>query len=246
MPASVQEQYFPETRFGGFSRVDGTVAFFTRVQALVRGARVVVDFGCGRGARQDDTCAFRRELADLRSSDRTVIGLDVAAAATDNPFIDVFHQIEEAGKWPLENDSVDLVVSDFVLEHLKDPMFFFSEVYRTLRPGGYLCARTPNKWGYVAIISRLVPRRRRGQLLTALQKTRKQKDVFQTFYRSNTRHSLRHVLESRRMEHVILPIESEPNYLAFSRGLYRCGVFLHRMIPDQFKSTLLIFAQKRE
>lgn len=41
--------YYPESRFGGFTDVDGTVAFYTRVQSLVEAGSVVLDVGCGRG-----------------------------------------------------------------------------------------------------------------------------------------------------------------------------------------------------
>jgi len=29
------ETFYPESRFGGFTQIDGTVAFYSRVQALV-------------------------------------------------------------------------------------------------------------------------------------------------------------------------------------------------------------------
>lgn len=242
---TLQQQCYPETHFGGFSRVDGTVAFFTRVQALLHGARVVVDVGCGRGVRREDPCAFRRQLADLRSPERTVIGLDVSEAGKDNPMINVFHRIEENRTWPLKASSVDVVVSDFVAEHLSDPSAFFEEVHRTLKPGGYFCARTPNKWGYVAVISRLLPSKRHASVVTKIQTSRKEEDVFPTFYRCNTRSSIRRFLNEAGMKSVVIPFESEPNYLAFNNVLYRCGAIFHRLLPDYFKSTLLIFAEKR-
>ena len=56
------DSFFPEARFGGFSRLDGTVAFYTRVQALVHPDMTVVDFGCGRGAYRDDSVAILRQM----------------------------------------------------------------------------------------------------------------------------------------------------------------------------------------
>lgn len=46
----LKERFYPETTYGGFSYVDGTIAFFSRVNALLKPESVVVDFGCGRGA----------------------------------------------------------------------------------------------------------------------------------------------------------------------------------------------------
>lgn len=242
---SVQAQGYPEIEFGGFSRVDGTIAFYTRVQALLKGACVVVDVGCGRGLRQEDQCVFRRQMADLRAPDRKVIGLDVSEAGRDNPMIDVFHLIRENEAWPLESGSVDVVISDFVLEHLKEPQIFCREIQRVLKTGGYFCARTPNKWGYVAVFSRLLPSKHHAEVVTKIQLSRKGEDVFPTFYRCNTSASIRDCLSRVNMKCVVLPFESEPNYLVFSAPLYRCGAALHRLLPGPLKSTFLVFAQKQ-
>jgi SAM-dependent methyltransferase len=243
-PFTLQEECYPEIRFGGFSQVDGAVIFFTRVQALLLGTRVVLDVGCGRGIWQEDPCVFRRKLADLRATDRTVIGIDVSLAGRDNPMIDVFYQIEDRAKWPLEDCSADIVLSDFVLEHVDDPDEFFAEVYRILKPGGWFCARTPCKWGYVAVVARLLPSALHARLVSRLQKNRKEGDVFPTFYRCNTVSSIQKLLSTLGMESVVIPIESEPNYFTFSRGLYRCAAVFHRILPDCLKSTLLVFARK--
>jgi SAM-dependent methyltransferase len=240
----LEAHFYPETRFGGFSRVDGTVVFFSRVRALAANARLVVDVGCGRGQRQEDPCAFRRELADLRSEAREVIGLDVSPAGKDNPFIDEFRQIRSSDQWPIANNSVDLVVSDYVLEHIADPNAFFSEVARVLRVGGYFCARTPNKWGYVAMLSMLLPQHWHAPVIVKVQANRREEDVFPTFYRSNAAPIVRKHLRACGLEGVVLAFEGEPNYLAFNHLLYGAGTVAHRILPALLRSTLMIFAEK--
>jgi SAM-dependent methyltransferase len=241
----LQEQFYPETRFGGFSRIDGTVAFFSRVRALAADARLVVDVGCGRGQRRDDPCRFRRELADLRSEGREVIGLDVSSAGKENPYIDVFHQIGASDKWPLADGSVDLIVSDYVLEHIADPTAFFSEVSRVLRAGGYFCARTPNKWGYIPVLSMLLPQHWHAPVIAKVQAGRREEDVFATVYRSNTVSVVRKYLRAAGLQGVVLAVEAEPNYLAFNRLLYGIGTLVHRMLPAFLRSQLMVFAEKR-
>ena len=44
---------------------------------------------------------------------------------------------------PLENSSVDSVVSTQVLEHIKNPAKAISEFYRVLKPGGYCLVTAP-------------------------------------------------------------------------------------------------------
>ena len=56
--------------------------------------------------------------------------------------IDEFRLIGPDGRWPLDDASVDLAVSDFVLEHVTEPEAFVAELARVLRPGGMYIART--------------------------------------------------------------------------------------------------------
>lgn len=55
----LRRQLYPESGAGGFSRVDGTVEFYTRVNALLSPDAVVVDLGAGRGKQSEDPVAFR-------------------------------------------------------------------------------------------------------------------------------------------------------------------------------------------
>jgi SAM-dependent methyltransferase len=50
----------------------------------------------------------------------------------------------EIGTFPVDNNSVDFAVSLAVIEHLRDPENFISEVYRCLKPGGVVYLSTPN------------------------------------------------------------------------------------------------------
>jgi ubiquinone/menaquinone biosynthesis C-methylase UbiE len=43
---------------------------------------------------------------------------------------------------PLESNSLDLIISNSVLEHLKIPETAIAEWYRVLKPGGYLFLQT--------------------------------------------------------------------------------------------------------
>jgi len=243
MPARPDSTY-PERRFGGFTRVDGTVPFFARVQALALGARTIVDVGCGRGEQLDDPSLYRRGLRDLRGPGRRVIGIDVDAAAAGNPFIDEFRRIGPEFSWPIEDASADLVLADRVLEHVPDPRAFVAELDRVLAPGGIFAARTPNRWGYPALAARLVPNRMHAQVVGYVQVDRKAEDVFPTFYRMNSRRGVRRLLGHKGLETVVLAIESEPNYFRFSHPLYATMARLHPLIPPAFRSTLLVFAAR--
>jgi len=242
MPAQTRDAY-PEYDFGQFTEVDGTVRFYARVHALIEPDDVVLDVGCGRGQRSRTASRFRHELIHVGSRAAHVIGIDVDPAAAVNPLVSEFRLIEDTARWPVDDASVDLIVSDYVLEHVDDPDGFFREVVRVLRPGGTFCARTPNKNGYVGLASRAIPNRFHARVVGRVQVSRDEEDVFPTFYRANTASALRRLLRRHGMSGVVMRAEAEPNYFRFSPLLYRIGARLSPLIPPPLRNGLTVFAR---
>jgi SAM-dependent methyltransferase len=238
------QRYYPEMKFGGFSRVDGTIAFYSRVQALTGDDATVIDVGCGRGAAAEDSIPWRRAISTLRGHRRHVIGIDVDPVGATNPLLDEFRKIDDTTRWPIDDAVADVCVADYVLEHVTDPRAFFSECRRVLKPGGYLCVRTPNRLGYVTIISSLIPNRLHSRAVQIGQATRKAEDVFPTVYRSNTRWRLRRDLQRNGFDPCIYGHEPEPGYLGFSRIAFTLGVLHQRWAPEWMKLVLLAFARR--
>jgi SAM-dependent methyltransferase len=238
------ERWYPEVAVGGFTHVDATIAFYVRVNSLLRPSSVILDLGCGRGAASDDPVPWRRELQKLKGKCQRVIGADVDPEAATNPWIDEFHLIE-GDRLPLQDGAVDLCIADAVVEHVGDVDYFFSECSRVLQPGGHLLVRTPNTWNYATIATRLVPNRLHARVLAQVQPNRKDEDIFPTLYRCNTARRIRRQLERSGMDAVVVPFESEPAYLSFSRSLYSLGVLHQRYAPRLFRRSLLAFGTKR-
>ena len=131
----------------------------------------------------------------------------------------------------MEDASVDVAVSDFVLEHVADPDAFFAEAARVLRPGGTICLRTPNAFSYVALCSRLIPNRHHASVVGRVQNGRKEEDVFPTYYRANSRRKIRKLLAKSGFEPCVYGYEGEPSYLSFSRIAYMMGVVHQKLAP---------------
>lgn len=53
-----------------------------------------------------------------------------------------------AEKMPFADASFDVVISEEVLEHIKNQKQVIKEIYRVLKPGGIVILTTPNKWIY--------------------------------------------------------------------------------------------------
>lgn len=237
-----KQTFYPESKFGGFTNVDGTLAFYNRVNALLCSGNVLLDYGCGRGALADDPLIYRRGLRNFKGKAGRVIGVDRNPLAASNPFIDEFRLIETT-HWPLEDHSIDLCTCDSVLEHIEIPQVFFSEARRVLKPAGYLCIRTSNLWSYPALISRLTPNRMHGQILKKVKPNVIDQDIFPTFYRCNTLPAMRRMLEGNGFKYAVLGFGTEPSYLSFSRLTYWLGTVYQKLAPGFIQPVILGFAQ---
>ncbi len=236
-------RFYPESRWGGFSNVDGTLAFYNRVNALLTPDSTLVDVGCGRGAYGEDPLPYRRQVRILKGKCARVIGIDVDFSGAENPYLDEFRPIQ-GPRWPVEDETIDLLLSDNVLEHVADPPAFFNECHRVLKTGGYLCIRTPNLFSYFGLISRLVPNNRHISLLKHAKDRVNEADTFPTLYRCNTVWALRRALQTNGFRGVVYGYEAEPSYLSFSGLVYRLGVLHQRYAPGVLKVGLHAFAEK--
>jgi SAM-dependent methyltransferase len=234
--------FYPESRFGGFTDIDGTIVFYQRVNCLIRADSRVLDFGCGWGDYQDDAVRLRRDLRIFKGKAKWVVGIDIDPRGATNPFLDEFRLLEDEAPWPVESSSIDLILSDNVLEHIRNPDWFFSEAARVLVAGGHVCIRTPNVLSYVGLISHLVPNRWHGSVLRVAQAGRR--EYYPTAYRCNTVWSLRRALSRHGFEGVVYGYEAEPSYLNFSKFVYRLGVWHQRFAPGFLRPALFAFARR--
>lgn len=239
------QSHYPEMSFGGFSRVDGTVAFLFRAHALAPRNGRILDIGCGRGEGAEDPCEVRARMCDFRRPGVEVIGIDVDPGASANPLIDDFRLFGTGDPWPVETESVDLAISRSVIEHVEDIDAHFAELSRVLRIGGCFAGHTTNAWSYPGIASRALPNGLHARAISALQPGRQEQDVFPTRYRCNSVWRMRRALDAAGLEGTVFGIEAEPSYLQFSTIAYRIGVLAHALIPGCFRSRLVVFARKR-
>lgn len=206
---------------------------------------VLLDYGAGRGAWLEDTCEYRRSLRNFQSRVHRVIGADVDPAVMQNPALDELHVLESNGSLPLAEHSIDMIVSDVTFEHILDPAQTVRELARVLKPGGWLCARTPNRNGYIALANRAVPEAVKSQVLRFVQPGRKEEDVFPAVYLMNSFSALSRLFPLDRFEHFSYTWDSSPTYHGGKSILYRSMQMLHYLTPPPLRSMLMIFIRKR-
>ena len=238
-------RFYPEMAVGGFSHVDGSIAFYTQIASLLRPDSRVLDYGAGRGEQiADDPSPYRRALLTLRGRCAHVEGCDVAAAVLTNPYLDHAEIIDPEAPLPYADASFDIIVSRYVFEHVGNPAVVARELLRVVKPGGWICAVTPNGYGYVSLGARLVPNRRHAAALTTAQPGRKAEDVFPTRYRLNSRRALERWFGHAADVHVFRG-SAEPAYHFGSPLLFGVFKLLHKLLPDGLQNQLFIFMRKR-
>lgn len=227
---------------GGFSANDGTIDFYLRVASLVDEGSVVLDLGAGRAAWfEDDRCKTRRDARTLRGKVAKVIAADVDEAVLENRASDEQVLIRD-GKLDLPESSVDLIVADYVLEHIEDAEGFARQVQTLLKPGGWFCARTPHKYSYLAVVSRLVQNANHVSVLKHVQPDRKEVDVFPALYRMNTRKDVAAAFPG--WEDHTLVFKPDPGYFFGSKAIYLVQNFLHRFLWAEASGNLFVFVRK--
>ena len=228
---------------GNYGPIDGTVEFYGRIQALVERDSVVLNIGAGRGSwYYEDYCVVRRELQNFKGAVAKYICADIDPIVLSNPTSDENILIIN-GLLDLPNESVDLVICDWVFEHVVDPVVFGTEIRRILKVGGIIAARTPHKYNYVSLMARLIPNKHHSKLLLRIQPRRKSVDVFPTIYRMNTKFDLKKSLGN--FDDFTYLYRSEPTYNFGNMFAARIVERIETIAPKFLVSQLFVFKVKQ-
>ena len=244
-PPETLLRLYPEASVGGYTKLDGLVEFYTRVGTLVDEKSTVLDFGAGRGVWAfEGTTELHRRLRTLRGRVARVVGTDVDPVVTSNATLDEAHVVGLGDPLPFEAGTFDLVVADHVLEHVnaEDAPDVAADIMRVLKPGGWLAARTPNKWGMIGLAARAVPNRLHVSVLRTLQPGRQAEDVFPVRYEMNTRKDLERLFAGHGVH--VYGHASEPTYFGRSAAMWRIAAGVDRVTPPRLRPTLMVFVQK--
>jgi SAM-dependent methyltransferase len=230
--ARLLSRYYPDrpTDFEHFS---------LKTKGFLPVSGVVLDLGAGAG--------IIPELDWRGSGSRRVCGLDLDPRVGDNPFLDQ-SVIGDASRLPLDNGSIDTVVSVNVFEHLENPALVLREVLRVLKPGARFLIKTPNRSHYIGWISRITPtgfhrwyNHRRG---------RRVEDTFPTFYRFNHVRQVEDLAREAGFEvEQVDGYEGPPEYLLLAAPLFYFGWVYERWVNSspsrkRYRANLEIILRK--
>lgn len=242
---STKSRFHSEADIDGFTKYDGSITFYNFVHALLKPGMKLLDFGAGRAEWYfENASTQRRWLRDFRNCEVVVTATDIDPAVLEHPASDAQVLTKPDERLPFDDNAFDVVVCDWVFEHIDDVDLICGELQRITKPGGWICARTTNRFGYISLIASLVPNTLHTAILKYVQPDRMEQDVFPTVYRLNSVSAVRK--NFRECQTYFYRSSSDPSYHFESRILYGAFLALHRIIPDIFHTTLCVFIRKAE
>jgi SAM-dependent methyltransferase len=220
-PRSWQEQYV--SKFYDRSRgwVDGTTEFHDLCRAVLPPGTRILEVGAGPS---NPTSCFLAALGSLH-------GIDPDPAVRDNTAL-TSATVLGSRSFPFADGSFDACVSNYVLEHVEDPVAHFAEVSRVLAPGGVYCFRTPNRYHYVTAVAQLTPHWFHVLVANRLRNSPAElADPHPTHYRANSQKDLRRLAAAAGLSVEKLSlIEKEPSYGMSSRLLFLAFMAYERLV----------------
>ena len=231
LPLSVQNAYrerYRAIRPGWKSSGDQLEAM---VRSHVTARSRILDLGCGRGG-----------VVELLWRDvELAAGLDPDSPSLSEHRAQGMPVVRGVGeRMPFVDESFDLIVCLWVLEHLKDPVEAFREVRRVLRPRGHFVFVTPNMRNPLMVANRI------GKALPSLQRRlvprfygREEADTFPVQYRANTVEAIREHAEAAGMQVYDLRVVPDPTYLAMNSLMFQASVMSERLLPKGWGMHLL-------
>jgi SAM-dependent methyltransferase len=150
----------------------------------------------------------------------------------------------QAEQLPFPDESFDLIVCSWVLEHLAQPDLVFAEVARVLRgpdplhmlSSGHFVFLAPNAWHPLIWVNRVLRRadKRQRQIIARLY-GRVESGTFPAVYRANTRDRISRLAERAGLRVANIRLVSDPTYLALNDFLFNLAVRMERYLPARMK-----------
>jgi len=212
----------PNFKTGGY--------FFRKyLKNYINNDSVVLDAGCGSGGI----------ISEFKSIPKSIAGIDInKELLTENQIVNkkIIADLEHI---PLDNNSVDIVISEFVLEHLRKPTIVLREISRVLKPEGMFIFITPNIINPIIALSKILPHAFHSLLRSRLLK--KEEKTHYTYYRANTHQKLLKLGKMAGFNNCEIMRAGNPEYLGFCKPLVPISIFFEKLIDDNFLNIFKMY-----
>jgi len=190
------------------------------VSGLINENTVVLEAGVGFSSM------YREEYKRAKK----VIGVDISAEYLEMNDILEEKIVADLSNFPqVPDNSVDLIISSWVLEHLLTPEKVFSEFHRVLKKGGKIVFITPNASNYIVFLNKIIPHWFRVKVASKLG-GKLTVEPMKTYYRANTVRKLNQLISLNNLRLDKLIINGDPTYIAINKIFFYIGIFIEKVL----------------
>ena len=230
-------------RFGNFLQNDGTIDFYLRIRTIINKNLNVLDYGAGRAKwYEDEECFTRKQIRYLKDDVKVLIAADIDSDVLKNRASHKQVLLKKNIIEHFEKESFDVIISDFVLEHVEDVENFKSNIDYLLKKDGVFCARTPHKYALVSIFAQLIPNSLHNFVLKFSQPEKKQIDTFDTKFKLNTLNSISRIFKTYKNFSFIY--KANISYHFNSKLIFNLFKLLNFILPFGIGDNCFIFLKK--
>jgi len=197
---------------------DSQEIFVGEIKKIIKPDSKILDIGCGHAE-------FLREI--LKKTPQTY-GIDPDQKALDKNNTIKNKYCCTAEKMPFEDNTFDIIISAWVLEHLENPEKVFKEIHRVLKPGAKVIFLTPNAWNYNIWIIRMIPERFHDFFTRKLY-NRQENDTYPKQYKINSPKKVRQILTKTGFKETRIILNGDPSYISFNTPLYYFACLLEKI-----------------
>jgi ubiquinone/menaquinone biosynthesis C-methylase UbiE len=191
--------------------------------------KVVLDAGCGDSGI----------VAEFKSKTKLIIGVDLNNILLMNNNIVDKKILSDLENISLENSSIDVIICEFVIEHLKHPLLVFKEFNRVLKKNGVLIFITPNILNPIMSISKILPLSVHKTLRKKI--LNKREDTHQTYYYTNKYSKLLEIGFKVGFSKCDIVRAGNPEYFGFCKILVYPSIFFEKIIDNSLFDFLKMY-----
>jgi ubiquinone/menaquinone biosynthesis C-methylase UbiE len=222
------KQYFPEWHTQSEQYKD-------TVRKHVTPDSVILDIGCGR----------TDYMVDVYQQAAKVIGQDPdEKAILEHPYLHQRIIGDFDALTSLPDESVDIILSAWTLEHLSNPDKLFTQVNRLLKKGGVFISLTPNKFGLPSLISMLIPNRYHPAIVKKMW-GRSEENTYPTFYKLNSTSQIKKFCDKYNLVLDDIDLLKDASYYVRNidhvKGIYRIH---QQLLPSRLSEGMLVIIKK--